>query len=113
VTYLLRQKEGPIRIVDSVVHVLDRKFDRPGQGIALSFSPYLRLSRTNFTGIIFTHPHPSRKDSLVLFVLYRDFSGLERAARLFPFRTGVAAPDWVVLGERSEMFGAAGVDAAG
>lgn len=49
----------------------------------------------------------------MLFFLYNDISGLERAARLFPFRTGVAAPDWVVLDERADSFGAAGVVAAG
>ena len=63
--------------------------------------------------MIFTHPHPSRKDSLVLFLLYYDLPGIERVARLFPFRSGVAVPDWVIIGERSDEFGAAGVDAAG
>jgi hypothetical protein len=63
--------------------------------------------------MISTHPHPYRKDGLVLFMLYYETSGLERIARLFPFRTGVAAPDWAVLGERSDQFGAAGIDAAG
>jgi hypothetical protein len=112
VTHLLRQREGPVRIVDSVVHVLHRKFNRPGQGIALSCS-YISAEQGGFTGIMFTYPHPSRKETLILIMLYCDFPGLERVARLFPFRTGVAAPDWVVIGERSDMFGAAGVDAAG
>lgn len=49
----------------------------------------------------------------MLLILYYDVSGLERAGRLFPFRTGVAAPDWVVLSERTDLIGAAGVDAAG
>ncbi len=63
--------------------------------------------------MVFTYPHPSLDDSIMLFLLYNDASGLERALRLFPFRTGVAAPDWVVLDERADSFGAAGVVAAG
>jgi len=49
----------------------------------------------------------------MLLILYHDAAGLERAGRLFPYRTGVAAPDWVVLSERTDVIGAAGVDAAG
>jgi len=63
--------------------------------------------------MIITHPHPCKQDSFMLLILYHDASGLERAGRLFPFRTGVATPDWVVLGERTDEIGAAGVDAAG
>jgi len=49
----------------------------------------------------------------MLMMLYHDGQSLERAARLFPFRTGIMAPDWVVVGDRMDAFGAAGIDAAG
>jgi len=49
----------------------------------------------------------------MMFIIYNDEAGLERSLRLFPFRTGVAVPDWVVLGEGMELLGAAGLEAAG
>ena len=68
------------------------------------------------SALIFTHPHPSFSVSVscfMLMMLYHDGQLLERAARLFPFRTGIMAPDWVVVGDRMDAFGAAGIDAAG
>ena len=39
--------------------------------------------------------------------------GLERAIRLFPIRTGVLSPDWLVVDGRADTIGAAGVQGAG
>jgi len=63
-------------------------------------------------GVVFLHPH-IHPDSSVLFVLGTDDHGLERAARLFPIRTGVATPDWLVIGGAADCVGAAGVLGAG
>lgn len=49
----------------------------------------------------------------MLFILYNDDSALERAVRLFPFRTGVAVPDWIVVGPMMDELGAAGIEGAG
>lgn len=50
----------------------------------------------------------------MLFISATDTYGIEQAARLFPFRTGVAIPDWLVIDSgRAENFGAAGVLGAG
>jgi hypothetical protein len=38
---------------------------------------------------------------------------MESVLRLFPIRTGVAVPDWVVVGHSSQAVGAAGVKGAG
>jgi len=62
---------------------------------------------------MFLHPHPTLIDSLMLFILYNDDPALERAVRLFPFRTGVAVPDWVVVGPMMDTLGAAGIEGAG
>ncbi|KAH9004981.1 hypothetical protein EDB86DRAFT_3037142 [Lactarius hatsudake] len=64
-------------------------------------------------GIMFTHPHESSPSSTMLFVIAHDRSGLERAARLFPTRTGLALADWMVIGKRADEVGASGIQKAG
>ncbi|KAI0005870.1 hypothetical protein BJV74DRAFT_761059, partial [Russula compacta] len=64
-------------------------------------------------GIMFTHPHESSPFSTMLFIIAYDQSGLERAARLFPVRTGLALADWLVIGKRADKQGASGVEKAG
>ena len=65
------------------------------------------------TGILFTAPHPSNPKGLVLYLAGTDDDGLERALRLFPFRTGVPVPDFVIVGKHADYVGAGGVLAAG
>jgi hypothetical protein len=62
---------------------------------------------------IFLHPHPTSASSLILVMYSADEEGLERLMRLFPVRTGVTAPDWMILGRNTDKFGAGGVDGAG
>lgn len=62
--------------------------------------------------LIATHPHPNAA-GLMLILVYNGFSALERALRLFPFRTGIAGPDWIVIADGADNFGAGGVVAAG
>ena len=50
---------------------------------------------------------------LLLFILSSSSAGLERAIRLFPIRTGVPVPDWILIGRDADTLGAAGVQAAG
>jgi hypothetical protein len=50
---------------------------------------------------------------LVAFVSGTDHFGIERAARLFPIRTGVVLPDWLVIGGGADKFGAAAIIGAG
>lgn len=38
---------------------------------------------------------------------------LERIGRLFPIRTGVATPSWIILGPSVDKLGAAGIVGAG
>lgn len=70
-------------------------------------------SQIYFVGIMFTHPHESSPCSTMLFIIAHDQSGLERAARLFPVRTGMALADWLVIGKRADKQGAAGIEKAG
>lgn len=65
---------------------------------------------------LFLHPHPSSTadgQSIMLFMISSDESGLERLARLFPIRTGITVPSWVVLHDDIDHIGAAGVKGAG
>jgi hypothetical protein len=49
----------------------------------------------------------------MLFLLGNDGSALERVVRLSPLRTGVAAPDWLVLGAHMDVIGAGGLMGGG
>lgn len=65
---------------------------------------------------MFMHPHPMadmRQGLYILFILSGSISALERATRLFPIRTGVAVPSWVVTTNLADKFGAAGIRGAG
>ncbi|KAJ7090213.1 hypothetical protein B0H15DRAFT_779111 [Mycena belliarum] len=64
-------------------------------------------------GILFLHPHPENMSGRMLFLLSTDASGLERAGRLFPIRTGVTVPDWLITSNRADQTGAGGVIGAG
>lgn len=65
------------------------------------------------TGALFLHPHPTMPSSLMLFVFGTDDGGLEKSARLFPVRTGITLPDWLVIGQAADSTGTGGVSAAG
>ena len=62
---------------------------------------------------MFTHPHESSPSATMLFMIAHDRSGLERVARLFPVRTGMALADWLVVGKRADKQGASGIEKAG
>ncbi|KAI0747842.1 hypothetical protein C8Q80DRAFT_1219255 [Daedaleopsis nitida] len=62
---------------------------------------------------LFLHPHPIHANSLALFLHGSDDSGLESALRLFPIRTGVTVPDWIVIGPDADERGSGGVQGAG
>lgn len=62
---------------------------------------------------LFLHPHPVEANSLVLFLHGADPDGLERGLRLFPIRTGVTVPDWMVIGALADVQGSGGVEGAG
>ncbi|KAF7322675.1 hypothetical protein HMN09_00046300 [Mycena chlorophos] len=64
-------------------------------------------------GILFLHPHPRNSIGQMLFLLGTDGPGLERAARLFPIRTGVTVPDWIITSSRADEMGAGGIIGAG
>lgn len=63
-------------------------------------------------GILFLHQHPKYRRANVLFMLGDD-PGIERAARLFPIRTGITVPDWLLIGTGTDKVAAAGLTGAG
>lgn len=86
-----------------------------GPGIG-SGKVYTSWFHSNFIGpaALFLHPHPdSTVKAHTLFILSNDSRALERAARLFPIRTGVVGPSWLLVGSQADYVGAAGVLGAG
>ena len=64
-------------------------------------------------GAIFLHKHPTHSDAVTLFLRADDEIGMENALRLFPIRTGVFGPDWMVISPETATLGVAGVTGAG
>ncbi|KAF9475666.1 hypothetical protein BDN70DRAFT_996247 [Pholiota conissans] len=94
---ILAKNLTSVGITDNIIHIGWRQFNKSEHAV------------------LFTHPHPMQEESesFILFIMYNEISGLERATRLFPFRTGVAVPDWVVVDTSMDTFGAGGIQAAG
>lgn len=61
---------------------------------------------------MFLHPHPKNPRGNIAFIM-GDQLGIERVVRLFPIRTGVSVPDWIVISSKADDIGAAGLKGAG
>ena len=83
-----------------------------GLGTLLSISPLLPQFSI-ISGTLFIHPHPGDPQQVLAFVLAEDEHALERVLRLFPLRTGVSVPAWVITSKEADQFAAAGVVGAG
>lgn len=62
---------------------------------------------------VFLHTHPTRPEGLMLVIYADNETALERALRLFPVRTGITVPDWVIVSPEADKTGAGGVVGAG
>ncbi|SCV67268.1 BQ2448_5914 [Microbotryum intermedium] len=71
-----------------------------------------RVFQSKSQGIIYLAPHPACSSCLTLILSGTDSLGLEKGYRFFPFRTGVALPEWVVS-SGAEDGQKGGVEAAG
>lgn len=92
----------------SMLPAASTPFSLDSQGLSLN-GRQLR----NGSAALFLHPHPASSSALAL-VIYADAQpALERALRLFPIRTGITVPDWIVVDDTADQFGAGGVQAAG
>jgi hypothetical protein len=65
------------------------------------------------SGIGAIYLHPLAKSRLALVICGTDGDGLDRAAMLFPYRTGVGQPDWIIVGPEMGVQGMQGVEAMG
>ncbi|KAF7778870.1 hypothetical protein Agabi119p4_3215 [Agaricus bisporus var. burnettii] len=65
------------------------------------------------TGIMLLHPHPTTPDALMMLMIGNNIAALERIGRLFPIRTGITTPSWIMVGPLTDALGAAGVTGAG
>jgi len=93
--WILAQKKTPFELEGTSLKLKGRSLIEPG------------------LGIVFLHPHPTFETANMLFILGNDYSGLERAARFFPVRTGIPLPDWLIISGWADNVGSAGVIGAG
>ncbi|KAF7311632.1 hypothetical protein MKEN_01066400 [Mycena kentingensis (nom. inval.)] len=92
---LLQDHRTPFFVDDHRIAIQETVFNQPGQGI------------------LFLHPHPRTTAAQMMFLLGTDAAGLERVLRLFPIRTGVTVPDWIITSNDADQIGAAGILGAG
>ncbi|KAH7107482.1 hypothetical protein BKA62DRAFT_683529 [Auriculariales sp. MPI-PUGE-AT-0066] len=74
-----------------------------------------QVLKARSTGVLFRRTVFDREQgsTSIVFVAGTDPSGLERALRLVPFRTGVPIPEWIAVGEDADELGAGGIIGAG
>ncbi|TRM59420.1 hypothetical protein BD626DRAFT_572702 [Schizophyllum amplum] len=65
------------------------------------------------TGLISLHPNLSRDPSAAMIMYASDAAGLERLGRLFPIRTGVKVPGWMIVGPKMDELSTGGILGAG
>ncbi|KAG9062426.1 hypothetical protein KI688_005341 [Linnemannia hyalina] len=75
------------------IHPTNQDFHQPGTGLLMI--------------------RPSGPSNLAMVIAGLDPQGLETAARLFPKRTGMLVPDWIITGPEMAWKGAGGILAAG
>lgn len=66
-----------------------------------------RLAEFDPAGLLFMH------GTRHLFMHGTDQSGLERAFRAFPVRTGTPNPEWMIIGPKSDVVSFGGIIGAG
>lgn len=104
-----------LRGIDFIRHL-------PSSGNQSQFAIKDYIFADSSTALLYTIPppvgneHPSAQDlprSKVLVLSGTDPSGIERAGRLLPVRTGTPLPEWIVVTSQADRFGGGGVVAAG
>jgi hypothetical protein len=87
----------PIATYRGAIHISDtnKKYVYNGDGV----------------GAIYLQPLP--RSRLLMIICGSDQKGLETAGKLFPYRTGVGQPDWIVVGTKMGVNGMQGVEAMG
>ncbi|TFK25060.1 hypothetical protein FA15DRAFT_687246 [Coprinopsis marcescibilis] len=101
VDLFLKEHRTPFRVEDGRMVFQHQSF--PGRPRVLNRD----------SGSIFLHPHPSSYGGVMLFMAHSGLDSLERLGKLFPIRTGVAAPAWVIAGPSMDRLGASGLEGAG
>lgn len=108
---ILEKGETPFKFEDSQLYLNGTPVITFGKGMFISYEHASWCQRLS-TALLFAHPLP-RPAGFMLFIICSDLLAYERARRLFPIRTGVTVPSWIIIGEQTDSIGAAGVEAAG
>lgn len=89
-------------------------FPSTGEDDVWEFSVHGQVFGEKGTAILYSIPHPRHeKTGKAMVISGTDVEGIERAGRLLPVRTGLAVPEWIVVGQDADRFGAGGVIGAG
>ena len=81
------------------------------QAIYINDTTKNHIYRGEGSGAIYLHP--LARSRVLIIICGTDQLGLEKAAKLFPYRTGVGQPDWIVVGSKIGVQGMQGVEAMG
>ena len=81
------------------------------QAITINDTSSVHTYHNDGVGIVYLYPLEMNR--LLLIICGTDEKGLETAAKLFPYRTGVGQPDWLVVGPKMGTQGMQGVEAMG
>ncbi|CAG8489151.1 15329_t:CDS:10 [Acaulospora morrowiae] len=101
---------GPLE--NHITHLLLKErnseviFDKDG-----SFS--LKHAKFSDPGIGILFLHPFKRSQLALIIAGTDVKGLDQVSKLFPKRTGVPVPDWIITGPEVAWKGIGGILGAG
>lgn len=81
------------------------------QAIYINDTTKNHIYRDDGFGAIYLHP--LARSRVLIIICGTDQLGLEKAAKLFPYKTGVGQPDWIVVGSKIGVQGMQGVEAMG
>ncbi|CAJ0909112.1 2082_t:CDS:2 [Entrophospora sp. SA101] len=78
------------------------KFNRDG-----TFRIQNKIFKESGIGILFLHPY--QNNNLALIIAGLDAIGYDQILKLFPKRTGVPVPDWIIISKDARWKGVGGV----
>jgi len=91
--------------------VIDFRIRAEHHSIVINDNVKMHTYSGDGVGAIYLHPLP--RSRLLLNICGVDQKGLEKAVRLFPYRTGAGQPDWIIVGPEMGVQGIQGVNAMG
>ncbi|KZT44181.1 hypothetical protein SISSUDRAFT_1068603 [Sistotremastrum suecicum HHB10207 ss-3] len=101
-------KEPNVAISATSIKVHGVSFTRNGTGRPRFLIPAIAVHQSFSAGALLLGPRWGSEADRVLFLWGIDVKGLEGALLLFPFRTGIPGPEWLIVDDRLGRVAAAG-----